>query len=115
MKAFGLFFVVGVLVIVAAGAVLWLVYPDPLGRHAIVVSGLVSLVVQSLSFAILRLTAEKNVIAGWGIGTVIRLLVFVVYALVIVKSFGLPSSPAMISMALFLFLSTLVEPLFLKT
>ena len=39
----------------------------------------------------------------------------VVYALVVVKAYGLPSTPAMLSMAVFLFLSTLVEPLFLNS
>lgn len=109
-----MFAAVGALVITAAGGVLALLYGGAAERHAIVISAVVAFVVQLVSFAILRLTAEKNLIAGWGIGAIIRFLVFVVYALVIVKSLGLPSSAAMISMAVFLFASTLVEPLFLK-
>ena len=114
MKSYVMFAAVGALVIAAAGGVLALLYGGAAERHAIVISAVVAFVVQLVSFAILRLTAEKNLIAGWGLGAIIRFLVFVVYALVIVKSFGLPSSAAMISMAVFLFASTLVEPLFLK-
>lgn len=110
-----MFAVVGAMIITAAGGVLALVYVDAPERQAIMISAVVAFVVQLVSFAILRLTAEKNVIAGWGLGAIIRMLVFVVYALVIVKALGLPASAAMISMAVFLFASTLVEPLFLKT
>ena len=54
-------------------------------------------------------------IAGWGFGAIMRLLVFAVYVLVVVKAFALASPVAMVSLAVFLFASTLVEPLFLKT
>jgi len=114
VKSYVMFAAVGALVIAAAGGVLAFVYGDADERRAIVISGVVAFVVQLVSFAILQLTAEKNLIAGWGLGAIIRFLVFVVYALVIVKSLGLPSSAALISMAVFLFASTLVEPLFLK-
>ncbi|MEO6445909.1 MAG: hypothetical protein ABIZ91_07815 [Gemmatimonadaceae bacterium] len=115
MRQYMLFAVVGAIIITAAGGVLAMVYAGAPERQAIVISAVVAFVVQLVSFAILRLTAEKNVIAGWGLGAIIRMLVFVVYALVIVKALGLPASAAMISMAVFLFASTLVEPLFLKT
>lgn len=115
MKAFGMFGIVGAIIIGAAGWVLSLVFPGPDARHAIAVSAVVAFVVQLLAFTIVRLTAEKNVIAGWGVGAVLRFLVFAVYVLVIVKAFGLASTEAMISMAVFLFASTLVEPLFLRT
>ena len=114
MKSYVMFAAVGALVIAITGGVLAFVYGEADERHAIVISGVVAFVVQLVSFAILQLTAEKNLIAGWGLGAIIRFLVFVVYALVIVKSLGLPSSAALISMAVFLFASTLVEPLFLK-
>ena len=114
VMSYVMFAAVGALVIAVAGGVLAFVYGDADERRAIVISGVVAFVVQLVSFAILQLTAEKNLIAGWGLGAIIRFLVFVVYALVIVKSLGLPSSAALISMAVFLFASTLVEPLFLK-
>jgi hypothetical protein len=52
--------------------------------------------------------------AAWGAGSLVRLLTLVVYALLVVKTFGLSPAPALLSMAVFFFLSTLVEPLFLR-
>jgi hypothetical protein len=48
------------------------------------------------------------------LGTLVRFVVFVLYALLFVKTFGLALTPALMSLALFLFLSTLVEPLLLN-
>ena len=115
MKSMGLFGVVGASIIVVAGLLMSLVYGGENERRAILVSGAIALTVQLLAFGIVRLSAGKNVVAGWGLGAILRMLVFVVYALVIVRAFGLPSSAALISMAVFLFASTLVEPLFLKS
>jgi hypothetical protein len=115
MRTLGMFAIVGALVIGAAGWVLSLVYRGPAAQQAIMISAVVAFVVQLLAFAIVRLSAGKNVIAGWGIGAVLRFLVFAVYVLVVVKAFALANPAAMISMAVFLFASTLLEPLFLKT
>ncbi|MFP5355271.1 MAG: hypothetical protein ACLGIK_08980 [Gemmatimonadota bacterium] len=115
MKSFGMFAIVGAVIIAVAGAILAMLYDGAGERRAIVISALVAFVVQLLAFAIMRLSAEKNVVAGWGLGAILRFLVFVVYVLVIIKALALPGSAAMISMAVFLFVSTLVEPLFLKT
>jgi len=115
VKSYGLFSIVGAVVIAMASGVLALVYRTPAERDAIAISAVVAFVVQLVAFGIVRLSAEKNLIAGWGLGAILRFLVFVVYALVIVKALGLPATAAMISMAVFLFASTLVEPLFLKT
>ena len=43
-----------------------------------------------------------------------RLAVLAVYGFVLIKAMGLPSAPALLSLAAFFFLSTLVEPLLLK-
>lgn len=110
-----MFLIVGATLIAVLAWVLTLVYGGAEARHAIVTSAIVAFVVQCLAFAILHLATGKNVIAGWGIGALLRFLVFGVYVLVIVKSFALAMPVAMISMAVFLFASSLVEPLFLKT
>lgn len=115
MKALGMFTGVGAAVIAAAGWLLTLVYDGAAERRAIVISALVAIGVQALAFAIVRLSADTNVIAGWGLGALLRFLVFVVYVLVVVKAYALASPAAMVSLAVFLFASTLVEPLFLKT
>lgn len=115
MKPFGMFAIVGATIIAVAGGILAMLYDGAGERRAIVISALVAFVVQLIAFGIMRLSAEKNVVAGWGLGAILRFLVFVVYVLVIIKALALPGSAAMISMAVFLFVSTLVEPLFLKT
>jgi hypothetical protein len=110
-----MFSIVGAALIAAAAGVMALVYTGGGERRAIVISAVVAFVTQLIAFSIARLTAEKNLIAGWGLGAILRFIVFGVWALVIAKSLGLPSAAAMVSMAVFLFASTLVEPLFLKT
>ena len=71
--------------------------------------------VQVLSFAIVKLSAKTNVMAGWGVGAILRFVVLGVYALVVVKALGLHSGAALLSLVAFFFLSTLLEPLLLKS
>jgi hypothetical protein len=78
------------------------------------ISATVAVVVQIAAFAVTARMAPKNVIAAWGAGALARMLTLFVYALLAVKVFGLPAVPALISLAVFLFLSTLLEPLFLR-
>jgi hypothetical protein len=102
------------LIVVGAGWLLTLAFPGPADRSAIVTSGWIALVVQMIGFAIVRLTLKQNVIAGWGLGAILRFAVLGVYAFVMVKALGLPPFPAVVSLAVFFFLSTLVEPLLLN-
>ena len=81
---------------------------------AIVISATVAVVVQIAAFAVTTIMAPRNIIAAWGAGALARMLTLFVYALLAVKVLGLPSVPALISMAVFLFLTTLLEPLFLR-
>jgi hypothetical protein len=50
---------------------------------------------------------------GWGVGTLVRVLSLVLYALIVVPAYGLPRSAALVSLVTFLFVSMLVEPLLL--
>jgi hypothetical protein len=113
MKAVAVYGGLSALLILAASWALGLAFP-PAARHSIVVSAWVAFVVQLFAFAVLRLVARQNVIAGWGLGAVLRMLTIAVYALVVVKALGLVAGAALISLAAFLFLSMLVEPLVLK-
>ena len=81
---------------------------------AIGISAMVAVVVQIGAFAATRSMAGKNIIAAWGLGALARMLTLFVYALLAVTVLGLPAAPALISLAVFLFLSTLLEPLFLR-
>jgi hypothetical protein len=55
------------------------------------------------------------VMLGWGMGVLMRLVTLVAFALVFVKALGLPPSAALISLVIYFFVTTLVEPLFLAS
>jgi hypothetical protein len=114
MKATALFALVSLVLIAGAGWLLSLAFASPGERHALWVSAGVAYVVQLLAFSVARISAATNVIAGWGIGVLMRLLTLAVYALAIVKAFDLAPTPALISLATYFFISTLIEPLLLQ-
>lgn len=92
------------------------VVQDATVRRALAVSAAVAFVVQCLAFLAARGMAQrKNVMAGWGIGIALRFGALVLFALVVVPTLGLPLSASLLGLATFLFVSTLIEPLFLKT
>ena len=113
MKAVALFAAATALIIGVGGWVFTRVYPTADGQRAVVASALVAAVVQLLAFAVLRIK-RSNAFAAWGLGAVLRLGVLAVYALYAVRAFGLDGTPALLSLATFFFLSTLVEPLLLN-
>ena len=90
------------------------VWTDTASQHAVVVSAWVAFFVQILTFSICKLVAQQNVMAGWGIGTLLRFATVAVWAFLGIKALGLVPNPALISLAAFFFVSTLVEPLFLN-
>jgi len=114
MKAVLAFAASTVLIILGAGWLLTFAFPTPADRAAIVASGWIALGVQIIAFAVARLTLRQNVIAAWGLGALLRFLVLGVYALLMVQALGLPLVAAVVSLAVFFFLSTLVEPLLLN-
>lgn len=97
-----------------AAWLLTLALTDAGAASAIGISATVAIVVQIAAFAVTTMMAPKNVIAAWGAGALARMLTLFVYALLAVKVLGLPAVPALISLAVFLFLTTLLEPLFLR-
>ena len=114
MKSVVAYLALAVAIVALGGLALALFYPATPDRSAIAVSAGVALLVQLFAFVILRLVPCEHVIAGWGLGALLRFAVLLLYALVIVRALGLPSAAATVSLALFFFLSTLVEPLFLR-
>lgn len=81
---------------------------------AIGLSAMVAAVVQIAAFAVTKSMIGRNVIAAWGAGSLVRFLALFVYGLLAIEVLGLPPVPALISLAVFFFLSTLLEPLFLR-
>lgn len=88
--------------------------PEPEIARAVWTSAFIAFGVQLLSFAIARPFQATNPIAGWGLGSLLRFAVLLLHAFVGVKVLGLASGPALVSLAAFLFITMLVEPLFLK-
>lgn len=115
MKATLLFGLVAIAIVGVLAWVLGLVFTAPGDHRAIAISAVVALVVQLLAFALVRRMATRDVMTGWGVGAGLRFVVLAVYGLVVVRALGLPIGSALVSLAAFFFLSTLVEPLLLKT
>ena len=114
MRAIAIFAVISLVIIAVVGGIMSMMYDTPDDRRAIVISGAIAFVVQMFAFTIARIVSRDNVIAGWGLGALMRLAVLAVYGFVLIKAMGLPSAPALLSLAAFFFLSTLVEPLLLN-
>lgn len=108
-------FALAALAAIALGAwLLTLGFPGAGARRAILVSAVIAYGIQLFTFGIARLSQPANVIAGWGIGALLRFATLAVYALVITDAFELPATPALLSLAAFFFVSTLIEPVLLS-
>lgn len=115
MKAVGVFLAVSVALVALLGWVLGYFFPSPLEHRAIWTSAVVAVAVQLLAFTIMRLVPREQMMAGWGLGALLRFAVLGVYGLVLAEALGLPLAAALISLAVFFFVSTIVEPLLLKS
>lgn len=114
MKRFGMFAGVTAAVILALAWGLTLVMPDPAVVRSVWISAAFAVLVQLAAFGLTRATQPANVIAGWGAGMIVRVMALALYALLVVKALGLVMGPAMLSLAGFFFVTTLIEPVFLK-
>jgi hypothetical protein len=115
MKRMSIFAVTTLALIALAGWLLTLGFPTTDDRRAIEISGVVAFVVQILSFAIARAWAATNVIAGWGLGMLIRFVVLAMYALFGASLLGATPTAALVSLVAFFFVSTLLEPVLLSS
>ncbi len=78
-------------------------------------SAVIAYAVQLLAYAIARPFVTTNPIAGWGLGSLLRFAVVLLHALVGIPALGLESGPALISLVSFLFVTMMIEPLFLRS
>ena len=83
-------------------------------ERAVHASAWLAVGVQLVTFAIARLVARQNIMAGWGLGVLLRFAVLAMWAFLGVKALGLDGTPALLSLVIFFFVSTLIEPLFLN-
>lgn len=103
------------LAITVVGAwVLEMWYDAPSERQAVRASAMVALVTQLVAFTVAKAGSRTNVIAAWSAGTLLRFLVVVGWGFTAVRALQLPAEAVLVSVAVLLFASTLVEPLFLK-
>lgn len=113
-RAFLLYVVIAVVLVAGAGWLMAQWLRAPADTAAIRTSGIVAVVVQVLAFVAVRLMPPERMLVGWGVGSLLRLATLVVYGLLAVKILALPAVAALLSLAVFFFLTTLVEPLLLR-
>jgi hypothetical protein len=114
VKSWATYALATVVLIAVVGWLFTLGFPGPQDAAAIRLSAIVAVVVQLVAFAVTATLARRHLIAGWGAGSLLRFMTLVVYALLAVKVLGVAPVAALVSLATFLFLSTLIEPLFLR-
>ena len=113
MKRILAFAAVAAALTASTAAIMTIVWSSPAEERAIWLSAGIAFVVQMLAFGVATIVRRDQVIVGWGLGALMRLITLSVYALVFVQALGLPATAALVSLATFFFLSTLVEPLLL--
>lgn len=113
MKAYGQYLAAVLGGITVVGAVAWS-FTDNAGRRTILVSAALALVVQMSAFAVARGMRERHLMLGWGLGSVMRLAALVLYAVIVARLWRAPVAPALLSFVGILFVTTVVEPVFLK-
>lgn len=107
MARFGFFLIA---LIAVTGWMLSKGFTSDADRHAILVSGILAAAIQMATFGLIQLTGRRNaVLAGWGIGAIIRGLSLILYGLIFARLLGLPLTAALTSFAVFLFASMLLE------
>jgi len=110
------FVAVAAVLIVVAAFLLGLLFRLPGDAHAIRVSAVIAFAVQVFAFAVVLVVAGAgtNVFPAWGLGMLLRLAALAVMGFWAVRALGLRAEPALISLATFFFVTTLVEPLALR-
>ena len=107
---------IGLLAVTVVGGA-WLItrfFPEPAVARAVWISAGIAVVVQCVGFGFAWALRKGHAMVGWGMGMGLRFLTLAVYALLVVKALGLAQAPALLSLAGFFFVTTLVEPLLLK-
>lgn len=99
--------------IALVGVIAWAV-SSPAGQQAVLVSAGIAFVVQMVAFGAARLLQKRSLMLGWGLGSAMRALALVVYGVVVARIWQAPIVPALLSFVAFVFVTTIVEPVFLK-
>ena len=113
MRRYLLYAALTVGLILVTGWLLTLAFHGPGDARAIGLSAVVAAAVQIAAFVPVRRLASAQMIVGWGVGALVRFITLVVYGLLVLKILAVAPAPALVALAAFLFLTTLIEPLFL--
>lgn len=73
----------------------------------------IGVAVQVLALLIGRSFGKDRMLVGWGVGALLRLVTVMVYGFAIVPALRLPMAPALLSLVVILFITTLFEPFLL--
>jgi hypothetical protein len=112
MRGFAEYATSCILIIAIIGAIAW-IFTDRAGQQVVLVSAGLAFVVQLVAFLVARVQ-RRNLLLGWGIGSVLRLVALVLYAVVVARLWRASIGPALLSFVAFLFVTTVVEPVFLR-
>jgi hypothetical protein len=97
------------------GCILSLWYSSAAEKHALLVSGALAAAIQMSTFLLAVTTRPQNrLLEAWGMGIIIRFTFLILYGLFLAKALGLPLAAALVSFALFLFVSMLLETIMLS-
>jgi hypothetical protein len=102
-------------VVVVGGLLMSLIFHGPGDSSAIWTSGAVAVALQLAAFAVGRVAGRAGLMARMGAGALVRFFGLVIYALVALLALKLPAVAALVSLATFLFLSALLDPLLIKS
>jgi hypothetical protein len=114
LRGYLLYAVLTVVLSVAAGWALTLAFHGPGDARAIRLSAVVAVVVQIVAFGLVRRLARGQMMVGWGAGALLRFLTLFVYGLLVIKVLAIAPAAALVALAACLFITTLIEPLFLS-
>lgn len=104
-----------VLIALAALVLSKFVWTDVTDARAIHASAWLAVGVQVITFIIAKIVSREQIIAAWALGFVLRLAVVGFWAFLGIKALALVPGPALWSLVMFFFVSTLIEPIFLNT
>ena len=91
------------------GLLLSLWFKNDADRHALLVSATLAAIVQLSAFGLVHMAGRTNTLAAWGLGTIFRGTVLALYGFFLAKMLHLPLTAALVSFAVFLFVSMLLE------
>ena len=114
MRRFGAFAGASLGVVLVAAMLFTLVFRGAAAWRAVWIAAAVAWTVQLVGFALVRLAPPSRLLTAWSGAAALRFVTLIGFAFLVVKPYGLPATAALLSLATFLFLSTLIETRFLK-